>query len=217
VAGPIGQEVSGISYDIRAVQPGCVFVAVAREKEDGHDCIDEAIDRGAIAVICERNGTIKHRATKVEVPRSAEALAIVASSFYEEPARKLKMIGVAGSFGQTSVAYSLRHLLERCGLKTGLIGSIHYQVGNPGISSPTSNSLNHWMFRSYSGRWLIPVAQRAWLKSTRKVCGTIVSSSGSISRLSFRPASSAIFHFRPIRNFSKEPSANWSERPAMPV
>ena len=54
VVGPVGREVNGISYDIRAVQPGCLFVAVARDKEDGHDCIDEAIARGAVAIICEK-------------------------------------------------------------------------------------------------------------------------------------------------------------------
>jgi UDP-N-acetylmuramoyl-L-alanyl-D-glutamate--2,6-diaminopimelate ligase len=129
VVGPTGQEISGISYDVRAVQPGSLYVAVASEKGDGHDCIDEAIGRGAVAIICERNGTIKQRATKIEVPHSAEALALVASSFYEEPAQKLKMIGVAGSFGQCSVAYTLRYLLQQSGIKTGLIGSIHHQVG----------------------------------------------------------------------------------------
>ncbi|MDB6036913.1 MAG: UDP-N-acetylmuramoyl-L-alanyl-D-glutamate--2,6-diaminopimelate ligase [Verrucomicrobiales bacterium] len=129
VVGPTGQEINGISYDVRAVQPGSLYVAMARETVDGHDSIDEAIGRGAVAIICERNGTIKQRATKIEVPHSAEALALVASSFYEEPARKLKMIGVAGSFGQCSVAYTLRHLLQQSGIKTGLVGSIHHQVG----------------------------------------------------------------------------------------
>jgi UDP-N-acetylmuramoyl-L-alanyl-D-glutamate--2,6-diaminopimelate ligase len=129
VAGPTGQEINAISYDVRAVQPGCLYVAVAREKGDGHDSIDEAIGRGATAIICERNGTIKQRATKIEVPRSDEALALAASSFYGEPARKMKMIAVAGSFGQCSTACTLRHLLQESGIKTGLIGSIQHQAG----------------------------------------------------------------------------------------
>lgn len=129
VVGSTGQEINAISYDVRAVQPGSLYVAVAFEKGDGHDSIDEAIGRGAVAIICERNGTIKQRATKIEVPHSDEALALVASSFYEEPSRKMKMIAVAGSFGQCSVAYTLRHLLQQSGVKTGLIGSIHHQVG----------------------------------------------------------------------------------------
>ncbi len=130
VEGALDREVAGIAYDSRRVVPGMVFVAVRGQRVDGHDFIVPAVDRGAVAVICERNGVLKTRATKIQVPDSREALARVAMTFYQHPSSRLKIIGVTGTNGKTVVAFMVKQVLETAGLKTGLIGTVHYEVGD---------------------------------------------------------------------------------------
>ncbi len=128
--GSTSREVSGMTYDSRRVNPGMVFFAVRGEKNDGHDFISEAIDRGAVAVVCERNGFISHRATKVQVKDCRKAMAQMAAEFYGHPSRRLKMIGVTGTNGKTTIAFLARRLLERAGYRTGLLSTIRYEVGD---------------------------------------------------------------------------------------
>ena len=130
VEGPLEREVSGITYDSRRVTPGMVFVAIPGVTSDGHDFINSAIDRGASAVICERNGFTSTRATKVKVHDVREALAWAAASFYEHPAAKLQVIGVTGTNGKTTVAFMIKELLEAAGIKTGLLGTVRYEIGD---------------------------------------------------------------------------------------
>src|SRR2546430_14975878 len=92
VEGPIDWDVSGISYDSRRVTPGMVFVAIPGQRTDGHEFISRAIDRGATAVICEKNGLVSQRATKIKVADAREALARAAAAYYQHPRRKLKVI-----------------------------------------------------------------------------------------------------------------------------
>lgn len=129
VEGSIDREIVGITYDSRRVSPGMIFVAVPGQHTDGHNFIDSAIDRGAAAVICERNGFVTQRATKIKVRDVREALALAAAAFYGYPSSKLKVIGVTGTNGKTTVAFMVKHLLETAGIKTGLIGTIRYEVG----------------------------------------------------------------------------------------
>ena len=126
VDGSVEREISGIGYDSRRIGPGMVFVAIPGQHVDGHDYINYAIDRGATAVICERNGFVPQRATKIKVADGREALARVSAAFYEHPSSKLKLIGVTGTNGKTTVAFMVKHLLETAGIKTGLIGTVRY-------------------------------------------------------------------------------------------
>src|SRR5947208_6268001 len=89
VEGPLDREIAGIAYDSRRVTPGMVFVAVPGQKTDGHDFILDAVERGAAAIICERNGFVPQRAAKIKVADAREALAQAAAAFYEHPTRKL--------------------------------------------------------------------------------------------------------------------------------
>lgn len=129
VDGPLDREVTGITYDSRRVTPGMLFVAVPGQHVDGHDYVLNAVDRGAVSVICQRNGFIQQRATKIMVPDVREALAQVSAAFYQNPAEKLKMIGVTGTNGKTTVAFIIKHILENAGIATGLLGTIRYEIG----------------------------------------------------------------------------------------
>jgi UDP-N-acetylmuramoyl-L-alanyl-D-glutamate--2,6-diaminopimelate ligase len=119
----------GIAYDSRRVTPGMIFVAIPGLKTDGHDFINTAIDRGATAIICEKNGSGSQRATKIRVADARTALARAAAVYYQHPAKKLKIIGVTGTNGKTTVAFMVKHILERAGIHCGLIGTVRYEIG----------------------------------------------------------------------------------------
>jgi UDP-N-acetylmuramoyl-L-alanyl-D-glutamate--2,6-diaminopimelate ligase len=128
--GELAREVLGIVHDSRRVKPGMAFVAVKGLECDGHDYISDAIDRGAVAIICERNGFQSHRATKVVVSDTRAAMARMANTFFDHPSRKLKVIGITGTNGKTTSAFTLKRLLEAQGIRTGLISTVHYELGD---------------------------------------------------------------------------------------
>jgi UDP-N-acetylmuramoyl-L-alanyl-D-glutamate--2,6-diaminopimelate ligase len=129
IEGSLAREITGVAYDSRRVTPGMVFVAVPGQNVDGHQFINDAIDRGAAAVVCERNGFSSPKAAKVVVADAREALARLAAAFYQHPSRKLKVIGVTGTNGKTTVAFMVKQILEAAGIKTGLLGTVRYEIG----------------------------------------------------------------------------------------
>lgn len=128
VNGSLNEEVTNICYDSRRAVPGSLFVAIRGAHVDGHGFIAEAVDRGAVGIVGEREGTSRRVAT-VLVKDSRAALARVAAAFYGDPSRKLRMIGVTGTNGKTTTTFLLKHLLERANQKTGLIGTVSYEIG----------------------------------------------------------------------------------------
>src|SRR5687767_11661203 len=130
VDGVLDREVTGIAYDSRRVTPGMLFVAIPGQHADGHEFISNAIDRGAAAIICERNGINHPRATKIKVPDVREALAKAAAAFHGNPSAKLKVIGVTGTNGKTTVTFMIKSMLEGVGIKTGLLGTVQYEIGD---------------------------------------------------------------------------------------
>jgi UDP-N-acetylmuramoyl-L-alanyl-D-glutamate--2,6-diaminopimelate ligase len=130
VEGSLDRDVAGIAYDSRRVTPGMVFVAIPGVHVDGHDFINTAIDRGAAAIICERNGFSSPRATKIKVSDVREALARAAASYYQHPSTRLQVIGVTGTNGKTTVAFMVKEVLEAAGIKTGLLGTVRYEIGD---------------------------------------------------------------------------------------
>jgi UDP-N-acetylmuramoyl-L-alanyl-D-glutamate--2,6-diaminopimelate ligase len=130
VEGSLDREVTGLAYDSRRITPGMVFVAVSGQNVDGHDFITAALERGAAAVICERNGILFPRATKIRVADSREALARASIAFYQNPSTKLKVIGITGTNGKTTVAFMIKSMLEAAGMRTGLMGTIQYEIGD---------------------------------------------------------------------------------------
>jgi len=129
VDGSLETEVAGIAYDSRRITPGMLFVAIPGQNTDGHEYISTALERGASAVVCERNGIVPQKATKIKVKDVREALSRLASSYYQQPSSKLKVIGVTGTNGKTTVSFMIKSMLEQAGVKTGLMGTVHYEVG----------------------------------------------------------------------------------------
>ena len=128
IDGPVDREITGVRYDSRRVGPGNLFVAVRGACFDGHSFIEQAVEKGAVAIIGEKPGLSK-RATTIVVPNSREALARLAATYYGDPSRKLKVIGVTGTNGKSTTAFLVKHLLERANQSTGLIGTVRYEIG----------------------------------------------------------------------------------------
>ena len=127
--GSADTEISAVVFDSRKVVPGSLFVAVKGTLVDGHDYIDQALKQGAVAIICE--DLPAHTAAEADffmVANSAAALGIVSSNFYDNPSGKLKLVGVTGTNGKTTVATLLYQLFRELGYKCGLLSTVENQV-----------------------------------------------------------------------------------------
>jgi len=135
VIGDINKDISQVSYDSRTSGKGSLFVAVHGFKTDGAMYADQAIENGSVAVVLEKDTLLDPNATKVIVPNARIALAEISSAFFGYPARRLKMIGITGTNGKTTVAYLVEAILEKAGHKVGVIGTIGARIN--GVSVPT--------------------------------------------------------------------------------
>ncbi|MFQ3671799.1 MAG: UDP-N-acetylmuramoyl-L-alanyl-D-glutamate--2,6-diaminopimelate ligase, partial [Verrucomicrobiia bacterium] len=126
--GPTNLPVLHLAYDSRRVQPGTVFCTWAGTLHDGHRFIPDALQRGAPAIVAETPCPTPG-ATRVLVPSGRRALARMAANLYRHPSRHLKVLGVTGTNGKTSVAWITRQLLQTLGTPTGLLGTVAYDLG----------------------------------------------------------------------------------------
>ena len=129
------RDVKGVAYDSRRVKEGYLFVAIKGERYDGHDFITEAIKKGAIAVIGERD-LRDIESAYIRVKDSRRALACIAHNFYGMSSENLFLIGITGTNGKTTTTYILKSILESWGKDVGLIGTIHYMVKDKTYPAP---------------------------------------------------------------------------------
>jgi UDP-N-acetylmuramoyl-L-alanyl-D-glutamate--2,6-diaminopimelate ligase len=155
VNGPVDRDITHLCYDSRNAVPGSLFVAIRGERVDGHAYIEQAIERGAVAVIGEQPA-VSSRATSIVVPHSRRALAQAAALFFGCPADKLRIAGVTGTNGKTTTTYLIKHLLERAHQRTGLIGTVAYQIGERVLpaqrTTPESLDLQEMLARCVEAR-----------------------------------------------------------------
>ena len=130
-------EVAGLTYDSRTVAEGSCFFAVAGTAVDGHNFIAKAIEGGAVAVVCQHIPTEVEGAdcTFVVVEDTNVAMGTIASNFYKNPSHELKVVGVTGTNGKTTIATLLYDLVQSMGHKAGLISTVVYKVGAREIAS----------------------------------------------------------------------------------
>lgn len=120
-------EITHVCVDSRATQKGSLFVAVPGNRCDGGHYARQAVDRGAVCVVCQSE--LPPDLPWVKVRDARLALSQLACRWYGHPSRQLTMLGVTGTNGKTTVTYLLRHILQRTGMKTGLIGTVQNIVG----------------------------------------------------------------------------------------
>lgn len=130
-------EVSEFITDSRKASAGCLFVCISGFKVDGHDFIKEVTEKGAAALIIEKDIDTSYlkNVTVIRVKDTRVAMAYVSAAYFGYPADKLKVIGVTGTKGKTTTTYFIKDMLERAGIKTGLIGTIEIIIGDEHISA----------------------------------------------------------------------------------
>jgi UDP-N-acetylmuramoyl-L-alanyl-D-glutamate--2,6-diaminopimelate ligase len=135
LAGTGNPEIGRLVCDSRKVEPGALFAALPGKKTDGAEFAADAVAKGASAVLLPRNAEILPvPCVRVDNPR--QALAEAACAFYGNPSAKLKLIGVTGTNGKTTVAYLLRHIFRNIGAKAGMMGTIEYDNGAVCVPAP---------------------------------------------------------------------------------
>ncbi|WP_346877395.1 MULTISPECIES: UDP-N-acetylmuramoyl-L-alanyl-D-glutamate--2,6-diaminopimelate ligase [unclassified Clostridium] len=126
-------EINDPQYDSRKIKCEDMFFAIGGFNVDGHNFISKAIENGAKAVVVEKDVTLVEGITFIKVENGRRALAIAASNFYDNPSKKMKIIGITGTNGKTTSAFMLKGILEAKGYKVGLIGTIANYIGDKEI------------------------------------------------------------------------------------
>ncbi|MBK6829628.1 MAG: UDP-N-acetylmuramoyl-L-alanyl-D-glutamate--2,6-diaminopimelate ligase [Flavobacteriales bacterium] len=136
VEGSTNTAIEKITFDSRQVVPFTAFVAVRGTQVDGHDFIEKAVESGASAIVCEElPATLKDGITYVRVPNAMGALGILAANYFDHPSKELKLVGITGTNGKTSVATLLFRMFRALGYKCGLISTVEIRIGQKTIAS----------------------------------------------------------------------------------
>ncbi len=130
ILGNIEQDITGIYYDSRKAVPGSIFICITGLKTDGHQYITQAVENGAVAVVVEKEGFYIDGITFIQVSDTRQVIAFLAANFYKKPSEDLRVIGVTGTNGKTTVTHLIKAILEEHGCKTAIIGTLYAKVGD---------------------------------------------------------------------------------------
>ena len=150
VVGDTNVMVNQVQFDSRKISKGDVFVAIKGTVVDGHNFINDVIAKGAIAVVCEKTpeNTVQD-VTYIEVDSTSKALAFIASNYYNVPSENLKLVGVTGTNGKTTIASLLYQLFKKAGYKVGLLSTVKVMVDETEFTAthttPDSLSINYYL------------------------------------------------------------------------
>ncbi|MFH4964890.1 UDP-N-acetylmuramoyl-L-alanyl-D-glutamate--2,6-diaminopimelate ligase [Gaetbulibacter sp. M235] len=150
VVGSTFVDINEIHFDSRNVAKNNAFVAIKGTHVDGHEFIEKAIEKGAIAIVCETIPADLHNGiTYVEVENAGKALAYMASNYYGVPSENLKLVGVTGTNGKTTVATLLYQLFKKAGFKVGLLSTVKIMVDSKEYkathTTPDSLTINKYL------------------------------------------------------------------------
>ncbi|MGD2269342.1 MAG: UDP-N-acetylmuramoyl-L-alanyl-D-glutamate--2,6-diaminopimelate ligase [Desulfobacterales bacterium] len=129
-------EIAAIHYRAQDVEPGGIFVAIAGFAADGHDYIDDAIQKGAAAVIVQKS--MRKKTVTIEVDNTRKALAALSAQFYDNPSQHLFIVGITGTNGKTTTAYVVENVLTQAGFRVGVIGTVNYRYAGKLFDSPVT-------------------------------------------------------------------------------
>ncbi|HPJ96272.1 MAG TPA: UDP-N-acetylmuramoyl-L-alanyl-D-glutamate--2,6-diaminopimelate ligase [Syntrophales bacterium] len=136
--GALSGEVSSVCYHSRSCEENSLFVAVSGLNADGHDFIDDAIRRGARWVVHEKSFVSPGHITSLHVSDSRRALGITGRNFYSRPSSALRLIGVTGTNGKTTVTYLLESIIATAGFYPGVLGTINYRFRGKTLPAPNT-------------------------------------------------------------------------------
>lgn len=152
VVGSTSITVNKIEFDSRQIETNDIFVAISGTITNGHNYIEKAIKDGATAIICEAlPENLQDNITYIEVVNSNQAMAIMANNFYGQPSENLKLVGVTGTNGKTTVSSLLYQLFKKAGYKVGLLSTVKIMVDNTTYkathTTPDSLTINRYLKR----------------------------------------------------------------------
>lgn len=217
LAGDRDREITGIAYDSRAVNPGDMFVALRGHALDGHRFIEDALSKGAAAIVTEtpiqrvsktRDGTGETQAwATVQVSDSRKALAHMAKRFYRYPYTTMNLVGITGTNGKTTTSYLLESILHEAGRRPGVMGTINRRM--PGrtwkaaVTTPESLDLMHTlrnMADAHVTDVVMEVSSHALDQGRTQGCPFRVAVFTNISRdhLDYHPSMAAYFEAKSV-------------------
>jgi UDP-N-acetylmuramoyl-L-alanyl-D-glutamate--2,6-diaminopimelate ligase len=135
LSGSLETEITTLVYDSRKVEPGSVFVCISGTIRDAHDFIPEVVQKGAAAVVVEKDVELLPGVTYIKAGDTRRALAYMSAAYFGHPAERLRTIGITGTKGKTTTTYMVKSILESSGIRTGLIGTIETIIGDRHIPS----------------------------------------------------------------------------------
>mgnify|MGYP006289645369 CR=1 FL=1 len=135
VKGSLELEITGLSQNSKTVQPGYLFICIKGFVADGHHYIDQAIANGACAIIVQEGNPDKKGIPIIKVRDTRKVLAQIASRFYGYPSRQLRLIGITGTNGKTTVAYMIKAILEEARKKVGLLTTVENIINDQNMES----------------------------------------------------------------------------------
>jgi UDP-N-acetylmuramoyl-L-alanyl-D-glutamate--2,6-diaminopimelate ligase len=156
ITGETLKEIRGIAYHSKQIEKGFLFAAIRGMEADGHRFIEEAVGRGAEAVVLEEEVKIPNggvglalpkkgaasgvptHVTMILVPNSRQALAKISTNFYGDPSSRMKLIGITGTNGKTTTTYLLESIFKKAGYPVGVIGTINYRFGQKTTPAPNT-------------------------------------------------------------------------------
>lgn len=143
-------NITGITCNSATVKNGDIFVCISGTKFDGHHFAEDAVKKGAAVIIAEKDTKVGNQ---ILVKDTRATFAKLSAKWFGEPAKKIKLIGITGTNGKTSVSYMLKHILETAGFKVGLIGTIQNMIGdavfNTKHTTPDAYELNSIFSKMY--------------------------------------------------------------------
>jgi len=142
--------VTGLHYDSRQIKNGDAFFALRGAVSDGHNFIPSAIANGAKVVFCEEMLEEFEQVTAVLVENARQAMALVAAGFYDDPTKDMKVVGVTGTNGKTTITYLLEAILKRADLAPAVVGTINYRYGNDLHQAPHTTPESHDLMKQIS-------------------------------------------------------------------
>ncbi len=138
ITGELEKEITGIQIDSRLIEEGQLFVAIKGTQVDGHKYIPKAIEKGATAILCEDMPQPVDGITYIVVPSTEDIVGKVATTFYGNPSKKLKLVGVTGTNGKTTIATLLYNMFREMGHKCGLLSTVCNYI--EGVAIPTEHT-----------------------------------------------------------------------------
>ena len=150
IRGAVDTEVTGVVYDSRKVEEGCLFLCIEGANFDGHSFATEVAQKGAKVLVVSKPVELPEEppVTVIQVDNTRYAMAFISAAWFGHPAEKLKVIGITGTKGKTTTTYLVKSILENAGYKVGLVGTIEVIIGDTHIHADNTTP-ESWLLQKY--------------------------------------------------------------------